>query len=95
MSETACCAHLRVSYQTETLPNVGTHGWWACDDCPKRFAPISNTLSDGETVRPIERPIGILPHIVGDPCDCHECRRRSARTVNSYDHINGDWLGRP
>lgn len=54
-----CCAHLHVSYRTEELPNFGTHGWWACDACGKRFAPISNTLSDGETVRPIDACAGI------------------------------------
>lgn len=55
----------------------------------------SDTTPTATASRSAGAPIGILPHIVGESCGCYECRRRSARTVNSYDHINGDWLGHP
>ncbi|KKK94057.1 hypothetical protein LCGC14_2686700 [marine sediment metagenome] len=35
----ACCAHVKVSYRTETHDGL-THGWWECDSgCGTRFCP--------------------------------------------------------
>jgi hypothetical protein len=52
MSETdqgCCCAHLRVTWQTERVPapnvrgeiveGLGTRGWWACAACGAAFGP--------------------------------------------------------
>lgn len=39
MTVAAQCAHLRVSYRTETHGGM-TRGWWECDDgCGRRFTP--------------------------------------------------------
>lgn len=35
-----CCAHLRVLWVTEDLPNGLTRGWWECDMCKTKFAPV-------------------------------------------------------
>jgi len=38
--DNACCAHLRVSWRTESVGGGLTRGWWECDfDCGMRFGP--------------------------------------------------------
>lgn len=59
MSAVAACAHLRVKYTTKPVENGGVEGWWECDLCRTRFAPLL-----GQRMQHIPTPVE-AGHVVG------------------------------
>lgn len=55
------------------------HGWFDCGVAEKsdlvRALEANTQLAEVALLVADRQPIGILPHIVGEPCACHECRK--------------------
>ena len=72
----AACAHLHVSYRTESIGVGGTRGGWECDNgCGQPFGPI-----------PLARDQGDVKKVITKKCSAPE-RHFDAEVADAYHAI--------
>jgi hypothetical protein len=68
MTNLACCAHLKVIWTTRNIGDGRTQGWWQCDLCESKFAPVAALKSQVQQLREALNRIAC-----GHACGCVPC----------------------